>query len=136
MKVLVGIFISSTILFFLGILGSKLFLTMNSPYIGTAELQDIGIATYMLSFVYKFLVILILTWMISRVISVLDKYKKRVLFIFILGTVFSIYSRSEALLFQMPWEWIFVGIIYDMIVWLIISLVLAQFIRPKHLGAS
>ena len=136
MKVLVGVFISSTILFCLGILGSKLFLTMNSPYIGTAELQDIGMATYMLSFVNKFLVILILTWMISRVISVLDKYKKRVLFIFILGTVFSIYSRSEALLFQISWEWIIVGIIYDMIVWLIISLVLAQFIRPKHLGAS
>jgi len=112
---------------------------MSIGFLGLDTIQndkiiETTLITYLLSFVHSFAVIAGLTWMISQVMPLLDKYRKRVLFIFILGLIFSIYSRG--VFYVLPWSWIFISIIWDSFIWLIISLVLAQFVRPKHLGSS
>ena len=48
--------------------------------------------------------------------------------------IFSIYARG--VFYVLPWSWIYISIIWDSFVWFIVSLVLAQFVRPKHLGSS
>ena len=135
MKILFGVLLATLILFVANILAWK----MSIGFLGIDTVQndkiiETSLITYLLSFVHSFIVIAGLTWMISQVMPLLDKYRKRVLFIFILGLIFSIYSRG--VFYVLPWSWIFISIIWDSFIWLIISLVLAQFVRPKHLGSS
>jgi hypothetical protein len=66
----------------------------------------------------------------------LDKYRKRTLFIFILGVAFSLYSKGVVLASNLSLSWIVLEVLFNSFEWLIVSLILAQFIRPKHLGAS
>ena len=135
MNIFFGVFLSTLILFVANILAWK----MSIGFLGLDIVQndkiiETSLITYLLSFVHSFIVIAGLTWMISQVMPLLDKYRKRVLFIFILGLIFSIYSRG--VFYVLPWSWIYISIIWDSFIWLIVSLVLAQFIRPKHLGSS
>jgi len=135
MKIFFGVLLATLILFVANILAWK----MSIGFVGLDTVQNDNIVettliTYLLSFVHSFAVIAGLTWMISQVMPLLDKYRKRVLFIFILGLIFSIYSRG--VFYVLPWSWIYISIIWDSFIWLIVSLVLAQFVRPKHLGSS
>ena len=135
MKIFFGVLLATLILFVANILAWK----MSIGFVGLDTVQNDNIVettliTYLLSFVHSFAVIAGLTWMISQVMPLLDKYRKRVLFIFILGLIFSIYARG--VFYVLPWSWIYISIIWDSFIWLIVSLVLAQFVRPKHLGSS
>jgi len=135
MNIFFGVFLSTLILFVANILAWK----MSIGFLGLDIVQndkiiETSLNTYLLSFVHSFAVIAGLTWMISQVMPLLDKYRKRVLFIFILGLIFSIYARG--VFYVLPWSWIYISIIWDSFIWFIVSLVLAQFVRPKHLGSS
>ena len=83
MRLFFGIFLASTTNFFLGILGFYItkisFINSKAP---TDFQSNLTVGSYVYSFFFKFLVILILTWIMHRVITMLDSPKKRILFIF------------------------------------------------------
>ena len=86
MKIFFGVLLSTLILFVANILAWK----MSIGFVGLDTAQndkiiETTLVTYLLSFVHSFAVIAGLTWMISQVMPLLDKYRKRVLFIFILA---------------------------------------------------
>ncbi|MDG2060947.1 MAG: hypothetical protein P8J93_03905 [SAR86 cluster bacterium] len=136
MKIYIGVFLSTFILFFLGVLGNKLFLYFGYDFYGIQNSSEKILSGYVLYFINNLIVISLLTWMITKVMPLLDKPRKRVLFIFILGIIFSLYSRSAILLSGQPWINLYLGLAFDALVWFILSIILAQFIKPKHLGAS
>ena len=86
-------------------------------------------------FVLKFLVILILTWIMHRVMTMLDKPKKRVLFIFLLGTSFSIYNQADIFWSELSFSGGLINIVGESLNWLLTGYVLSKFVKPKHLGA-
>ena len=90
---------------------------------------------FLWSFLLKFTVILILTWIMYRVMSMLDTPKKRILFIFLLGSSFSIYNEVDIFWSYSSLTWSLVMITGESINWLITGYLLSKFIKPKHLGA-
>ena len=96
---------------------------------------DITTYDYLWSFLLKFMVILILTWIMHRVMSMLDTPKKRILFIFLLGSSFTIYNEVDIFWSDNSLTWSLVIIIGESINWLITGYLLSKFVKPKHLGA-
>jgi len=135
-KVVIGIALSAMILSSLDILGWNLFFSFNSPIYDDSLIRSISYWGHFHLFMNNLLVISILTWMIYQVMPLLDKYRKRTLFIFILGVAFSLYSKGVVLASNLSLSWIVLEVLFNSFEWLIVSLILAQFIRPKHLGAS
>ena len=135
-KVVIGIALSAIILSSLDILGWNLFFSFNSPIYDDSLIRSISYWGHFYLFLNNLLVISILTWMIYQVMPLLDKYRKRTLFIFILGVAFSLYSKGVVLASNLSLSWIVLEVLFNSFEWLIVSLILAQFIRPKHLGAS
>ena len=90
---------------------------------------------FLWSFLLKFSVILILTWIMYRVMSMLDTPKKRILFIFLLGSSFSIYNEVDIFWSNNSLTWSLVTISGESINWLITGYLLSKFVKPKHLGA-
>ena len=90
---------------------------------------------YLWSFILKFSVILILTWIMHRVMSMLDTPKKRLLFIFLLGSSFSVYNQIDIFWSENSLSWSLLIIIGESINWLITGYLLSKFVKPKHLGA-
>ena len=97
MKVFIGILLATTVNFLMGVLG--LYLAVSTFIIGTApnNITSLELSTfdYILSFFLKFFVILVLTWILYKVMPLLDKPKKRVLFIFFLGSIFALYNEVD-----------------------------------------
>ena len=137
MKVFIGILLATTVNFLMGVLG--LYLAVSTFVIGTAptNITSLELSTfdYILSFFLKFFVILVLTWILYKVMPLLDKPRKRVLFIFFLGSIFALYNEVDLFWSDVDYLWSTLVIIAESINWLITAYILSRFIKPRHLGA-
>tara|TARA_B100000902_G_scaffold256141_1_gene242521 strand:- start:2650 stop:3060 length:411 start_codon:yes stop_codon:yes gene_type:complete len=136
MRTFLGITSATVVNFLLGLLG--FYLVYNSLLFSYAPQSAVEILTfsYLSSFILKFLVITILTWIMFKVMPLLDKPKKRILFIFLLGSAFSIYNEINLFWSEASFIWSVLMVIGESLNWLITGYVLSKFIRPKHLGAQ
>ena len=137
MKVFIGILLATTVNFLMGVLG--LYLAASTFVIGLAPntITSIELSTfdYIFSFFLKFFVILVLTWILYKVMPLLDKPRKRVLFIFFLGSIFALYNEVDLFWSDVDYLWSTLVIIAESINWLITAYILSRFIKPRHLGA-
>jgi hypothetical protein len=136
MRIFLGITSATVVNFLLGLLG--FYLVYNSLLLSYAPQSAVEIFTfsYLSSFILKFLVITILTWIMFKVMPLLDKPKKRILFIFLLGSAFSIYNEINLFWSEASFIWSVLMVVGESLNWLITGYVLSKFIRPKHLGAQ
>ena len=134
MRVLFGLLFTTIINFTCGLAG---FYIASSFLISFIPQHQTAITTYdyLWSFLLKFMVILILTWIMHRVMSMLDTPKKRILFIFLLGSSFTIYNEVDIFWSDNSLTWSLIIIIGESINWLITGYLLSKFVKPKHLGA-
>ena len=137
MKVFIGILLATTVNFLMGVLG--VYLAASTFVIGLApnNITSLELSTfdYIFSFFLKFFVILVLTWILYKVMPLLDKPRKRVLFIFFLGSIFALYNEVDLFWSDVDYLWSTLVIIAESINWLITAYVLSRFIKPRHLGA-
>tara|TARA_Y100001970_G_scaffold122187_1_gene151455 strand:- start:488 stop:904 length:417 start_codon:yes stop_codon:yes gene_type:complete len=137
MKVFIGILLATTVNFLMGLLG--LYLASSTFIIGFApnDISTLDLSTfdYIFSFGLKFFVILVLTWILYKVMPLLDKPRKRILFIFFLGSIFALYNEVDLFWSNIDYFWSTLVIIAESINWLITAFILSRFIKPKHLGA-
>jgi hypothetical protein len=136
MRIFFGIFLASTANFFGGILGFYIaknsFINSQAP---TEFQSNLTFLSYFYSFFFKFLVIMILAWIMHRVIAMLDTPKKRILFIFLLGSTFSMYSHIDIFWADHSLVWSFIKVVGESLNWLMTGYILSKFFKPKHLGA-
>jgi len=137
MKVFIGILLATTVNFLMGVLGlylatSTLIIDLAPNNINSFELSAFD---YIFSFFLKFFVILVLTWILYKVMPLLDKPRKRVLFIFFLGSIFALYNEVDLFWSDVDYLWSTLVIIAESINWLIKAYILSRFIKPRHLGA-
>ena len=134
MKVFFGLLFTTFVHFTCGLAGfyiaSTFLISLVPEYQNAVTNNDL-----LWSFLLKFTVILILTWIMYRVMSMLDTPKKRILFIFLLGSSFSIYNEIDIFWSNNSLTWSLVIIIGESINWLITGYLLSKFVKPKHLGA-
>ena len=137
MKVFIGILLATMINFLMGLLG--LYLAASTFIIGLSpnDISSLELSTfdYIFSFSLKFFVILVLTWILNKVMPLLDKPRKRVLFIFFLGSIFALYNEVDLFWSDVDYLWSTLVIIAESINWLITAYILSRFIKPRHLGA-
>ena len=137
MKVFIGIFLATTVNFLMGLFG--LYLAASTFIIALApnDISSLDLSTfdYIFSFALKFFVILVLTWILYKVMPLLDKPRKRVLFIFFLGTIFALYNEVDLFWSDVGYRWSALVIIAESVNWLITAYILSRFIKPRHLGA-
>lgn len=137
MKVFIGILLATTVNFLMGVLG--LYLATSTFVIDLApnNITSFELSTfdYIFSFFLKFFVILVLTWILYKVMPLLDKPRKRVLFIFFLGSIFALYNEVDLFWSDVDYLWSTLVIIAESINWLITAYILSRFIKPRHLGA-
>ena len=136
MRIFFGIFLASSANFFAGIAG--FYIAKNSFIYSQAPndfQSNLTFLSYFYSFFFKFLVLLILTWIMHRVMTMLDSPKKRILFIFILGSAFSIYNQVDIFWADNNLSWSLIKLVGESLNWLLTGYILSKFIRPKHLGA-
>ena len=137
MKVFIGILLATTVNFLMGVLG--LYLAASTFVIGLTPINitslELSTFDYIFSFFLKFFVILILTWILYKVMPLLDKPRKRVLFIFFLGSIFALYNEVDLFWSDVDYLWSTLVIIAESINWLITAYILSRFIKPRHLGA-
>ena len=137
MKVFIGILLATIVNFLMGVLG--LYLASSTFVIGLApnNITSLELSTfdYIFSFFLKFFVILVLTWILHKVMPLLDKPSKRVLFIFFLGSIFALYNEVDLFWSDVDYLWSTLVIIAESINWLITAYILSRFIKPRHLGA-
>ena len=134
MKVFFGLLFTTLVNFTCGLAG---FYIASSFLISLVPQYQNAVSTYdfLWSFLLKFSVILTLTWIMYRVMSRLDTPKKRIIFIFLLGSSFSIYNEVDIFWSNNPLIWSLAIITGESINWLITGYLLSKFIKPKHLGA-
>ena len=137
MKVFIGILLATSVNFLFGLFG--IYLATSSFIISLAPqgvaLVDLTTFDYILSFCLKFFVIIVLTWILSRVMPLLDKPRKRGLFIFFLGAIFALYNEVDLFWSEVNYLWSVIVIVAESINWLVTAYILSKFIRPRHLGA-
>ena len=137
MKVFIGILLATAVNFLMGQLG--LYLAASTFIIGLSpnDISSLELSTfdYIFSFSLKFFVILVLTWILNKVMPLLDKPRKRVLFIFFLGSIFALYNEVDLFWSDVDYLWSTLVIIAESINWLITAYILSRFIKPRHLGA-
>tara|TARA_B100000989_G_scaffold98648_1_gene71977 strand:- start:131 stop:538 length:408 start_codon:yes stop_codon:yes gene_type:complete len=134
MKVFFGLLLTTLVNFTCGLAG---FYIASNFLISFVPQHQNTVSTYdfLWSFLLKFTVILILTWIMYRVMSTLDTPKKRILFIFLLGSSFSIYNEVDIFWSNNSLTWSLIMITSESINWLISGYLLSKFVKPKHLGA-
>ena len=134
MRIFFGLLFTTIINFTCGLVG---FYAASSFLISFIPQHQTAITTYdyLWSLLLKFMVILILTWIMHRVMSTLDTPKKRILFIFLLGSSFTIYNEVDIFWSDNSLTWSLIIIIGESINWLITGYLLSKFVKPKHLGA-
>jgi len=134
--ILIGILLAALCNFGLGILGYtiafKSIFLVNTFQLLNVELTS---ADYFFSFSLKLLVIAALTWILNKVMPLLDKPRKRVLFIFLLGTIFSFYNQIDIFWSSQDITWSMLLVTAESLNWLLTGFILSRFIKPKHLGA-
>tara|TARA_X000000368_G_scaffold388233_1_gene349583 strand:+ start:792 stop:1205 length:414 start_codon:yes stop_codon:yes gene_type:complete len=136
MRIFFGLLLASLANFLAGLLG---FYLATVSYIQASAPNNfessLTFSSYFFSFLIKFLVILILTWIMHRVITMLDTPKKRILFIFLLGSAFSIYNQNDIFWLDNSAVWSLIKFLGESLNWLLTGYILSKFVRPKHLGA-
>jgi len=136
MRIFFGLLLASLANFVAGLLGFYLatisYIQVSAPNNFESSLT---FSSYFFSFLIKFLVILILTWIMHRVITMLDTPKKRILFIFLLGSAFSIYNQNDIFWLDNSAAWSLIKFLGESLNWLLTGYILSKFVRPKHLGA-
>jgi hypothetical protein len=137
MKVFIGILLATIVNFLMGLLGLHLASSTFIMDLAPNDIASLDLSTfdYILSFCLKFFVILVLTWILYKVMPLLDKPRKRVLFIFFLGTIFALYNEVDLFWSDVDYLWSTLVIIAESINWLITAYTLSRFIKPRHLGA-
>ena len=137
MKVFIGILLATIVNFLMGLLG--LYVAESTFVVGLApnDLGSMNLSSfdYIFSFCLKFFVILLLTWILHKVMPLLDKPRKRVLFIFFLGSIFALYNEVDLFWSELNYAWSILVIVAESLNWLITAYVLSKFIKPRHLGA-
>ena len=134
MKIIFGLFFTSLVNFTCGLAGFYIASTFLVSFVPQHQ-NAVTTNDFLWSFLLKFTVILILTWIMYRVMSLLDTPKKRILFIFLLGSSFSIYNEVDIFWSYNSLTWSLVMITGESINWLITGYLLSKFVKPKHLGA-
>lgn len=132
----IGILLAALCNFGLGILGYTI--AFKSTFlVNTFQLINVELtsADYFFSFSLKLLVIAALTWILNKVMPLLDKPRKRVLFIFLLGTIFSFYNEINIFWSSQDVTWSIILVVAESFNWLLTGYILSRFIKPKHLGA-
>ena len=132
----IGILLAALCNFGLGILGYTI--AFKSTFlVNTFQLVHVELtsADYFFSFSLKLLVIAALTWILNKVMTLLDKPRKRVLFIFLLGTIFSFYNQIDIFWSSQDITWSIFLVVAESFNWLLTGFILSRFIKPKHLGA-
>jgi len=136
MRIFLGITVATAVNFLLGLVGfqvvSNSLLLSFSPEIST----EIASINYLSSFTLKYLVITVLTWIMFKVMPLLDKPRKRILFIFLLGSAFTVYNEINLFWAGTSFNWSIVMVIGESLNWLVTGYVLSRFIKPKHIGAQ
>ncbi len=137
MNTFIGIFLATTVNFLMGLLG--LYLVTSTFFISFSpnDISSLNLSTFdfILSFSLKFFVIVVITWILNRVMPLLDKPRKRVLFIFFLGSIFALYNEVDLFWSDVDYAWSFIVIVAESLNWLITAYILSKFIKPRHLGA-
>ena len=137
MNTFIGIFLATTVNFLMGLLG--LYLVTSTFFISFSpnDTSSLNLSTFdfILSFSLKFFVIVVITWILNRVMPLLDKPRKRVLFIFFLGSIFALYNEVDLFWSDVNYLWSTIVIVAESINWLITAYILSKFIKPRHLGA-
>ena len=134
--IFIGILLAALCNFGLGILGYTI--AFKSTFlVNTFQLVHVELtsADYFFSFSLKLLVIAALTWILNKVMPLLDKPRKRVLFIFLLGTIFSFYNQIDIFWSSQDITWSIFLVVAESFNWLLTGFILSRFIKPKHLGA-
>jgi len=132
----IGILLAALCNFGLGILGYTI--AFKSTFlVNTFQLVHVELTSddYFFSFSLKLLVISVLTWILNKVMPLLDKPRKRVLFIFLLGTIFSFYNQVDIFWSSQDITWSILLVVAESLNWLLTGFILSRFIKPKHLGA-
>ena len=136
MRIFLGITVATAVNFLLGLVGfqvvSNSLLLSFSPEIST----EISSINYLSSFTLKYLVITVLTWIMFKVMPLLDKPRKRILFIFLLGSAFTFYNEINLFWAGTSFNWSVIMVIGESLNWLVTGYVLSRFIKPKHIGAQ
>jgi len=136
MRIFLGITVATAVNFLLGLVGfqvvSNSLLLSFSPEIST----EISSINYLSSFTLKYLVITVLTWIMFKVMPLLDKPRKRILFIFLLGSAFTVYNEINLFWAGTSLNWSVIMVIGESLNWLVTGYVLSRFIKPKHIGAQ
>ena len=136
MRIFLGITVATAVNFLLGLVGfqvvSNSLLLSFSPEIST----EISSINYLSSFILIYLVIALLTWIMFKVMPLLDKPRKRILFIFLLGSAFTVYNEINLFWAGTSFNWSIVMVIGESLNWLVTGYVLSRFIKPKHIGAQ
>lgn len=136
MRIFLGITVATAVNFLLGLVGfqvvSNSLLLSFSPEIST----EISSINYLSSFTLKYLVVTVLTWIMFKVMPLLDKPRKRILFIFLLGSAFTVYNEINLFWAGTSFNWSIVMVIGESLNWLVTGYVLSRFIKPKHIGAQ
>ncbi len=137
MKIFIGILLATAVNFLMGLFG--LYLASSTFVISLAPIDtptlNLTAFDYIFSFTLKFFVILFLTWILNRVMPLLDKPRKRVLFVFFLGSIFAIYNEVDLFWSDVDYLWSALIIVAESFNWLMTAYILSKFIRPRHLGA-
>jgi hypothetical protein len=134
--VVIGILLAALCNFALGILGHAI--AFKSTFlVNTFQLINVELTPtdYFFSFSLKLLVIVALTWILNKVMPLLDKPRKRVLFIYLMGTIFSCYNQIDIFWSSLDIAWSILLISAESFNWLLTGFILSRFIKPKHLGA-
>ena len=134
MKVFFGLLFTTLVNFTCGLAGFYIASTFLISFVPEHQ-NAVTTNDFLWSFLLKFTVILILTWIMYRVMSMLDTPKKRILFIFLLGSSFSLYNEVDIFWSNNSLTWSLVIIFGKSINWLITAYLLSKFVKPKHLGA-
>ena len=134
MKVFFGLVFTTLVNFSCGLAGFYIASTFLISFVPEHQ-KTVTTNDFLWSFLLKFTVILILTWIMYRVMSMLDTPKKRILFIFLLGSSFSIYNEVDIFWTNNSITWSLLIIAGESINLLITGYLLSKFIKPKHLGA-
>ena len=136
MRILTGLILATISNFLLGLFG--FYITFNSFLSSYAPqlVLEVSLWDYLWAFLLKFLVICILTWIMHRVMAMLDNPKKRILFIFLLGSSLSIYNEIDLFWTQVSLTWSLFIILGESINWFITGYILSKFIRPCLLYTS
>ena len=137
MKIFIGILLATTVNFCMGLIGLYLATTTFVVSLAPNDLSTLNLTAfdYIFSFLLKLFVILVLTWILHRVMPLLDKPRKRVLFIFFLGSIFALYNEVDLFWSEVDYLWSAIVIAAESCNWLITAYLLSKFIRPRHLGA-